>query len=89
VRPLGGFVYHVLNRSVGTMLTFRKQSDFEGFGLDKQIAPRFLSLDPLSTPSPNRRGMGWWAGIASLAAKKFLACRGKRAATGVIQWKFG
>src|SRR5260370_33064304 len=28
----GGFVYHVLNRSVGRMHMFRKESDFEAFG---------------------------------------------------------
>src|ERR1700733_5863689 len=27
----GGFVYHVLNRSVGRMHMFRKESDFEAF----------------------------------------------------------
>ena len=27
----GGFVYHVLNRSVGMMLMFRKGADFEAF----------------------------------------------------------
>jgi putative transposase len=27
----GGIIYHVLNRSVGGMQMFRKQSDFEAF----------------------------------------------------------
>ena len=27
----GGFVYHVLNRSVGRMPMFRKAADFEAF----------------------------------------------------------